>query len=147
MEGFPGGASSKEPACQCRNLRDSGSSLAGRSPAGGHGNPLQYSCLENPMDRGACWAIVHRVAKNWTWLKQLSIAQHRTIQSVCVFCLLNIVDLTNLNLLINSSPLSTKCFSRLTASTPLTSLLKALIDHNTIFFVTLWTVEPMDNGT
>ena len=36
----------------------------GRSPGGGHGNPLQYSCLENPMDRGAWWATVHRVAKN-----------------------------------------------------------------------------------
>ena len=48
---------------------------SGRSPGGGHGNPLQYSCLENPMDRGAStdrgawWAIVHRVAKSWTQLK------------------------------------------------------------------------------
>ena len=38
----------------------------GRSPGRGHGNPLQYSCLENPMDRGAWWATVHRVAKNQT---------------------------------------------------------------------------------
>ena len=37
----------------------------GRSPGGEHGNPLQYSCLENPMDRGAWWATVHRVAKSW----------------------------------------------------------------------------------
>ena len=36
-----------------------------RSPGGGHGNPLQYYCLENPMDRGAWWAMVHRVAKSW----------------------------------------------------------------------------------
>ena len=36
-----------------------------RSPGGGHGNPLQYSCLKNPMDRGAWWATVHRIAKNW----------------------------------------------------------------------------------
>ena len=35
-----------------------------RSPGGGHGNPLQYSCLENPMDRGAWWATVHRGAKS-----------------------------------------------------------------------------------
>ena len=41
----------------------------GRSLGGGHGNPLQYSCLENPMDRGAWWATVHRVAKSRTWLK------------------------------------------------------------------------------
>ena len=39
---------------------------------GGHVSPLQYSCLENPMDRGAWQAMVHRVAKSWTWLKQLS---------------------------------------------------------------------------
>ena len=38
----------------------------GRSPGGGYGNPLQYSCLENPMDRGAWWATVHGVAKSWT---------------------------------------------------------------------------------
>ena len=38
----------------------------GRSPAGGHGNPLQYSCLEKPMDRGAWWATVRGVAKSWT---------------------------------------------------------------------------------
>ena len=38
----------------------------GRSPGGGHGNPLQCSCLENPMDKGAWWATVCRVAKNWT---------------------------------------------------------------------------------
>ena len=38
----------------------------GRSPGEGDGNPLQYACLENPMDRGAWWATVHRGAKNWT---------------------------------------------------------------------------------
>ena len=43
----------------------------GRSPGGGHGNPLQYSCLEKPMDRGAWWAAVHRVAQSQTWLKWL----------------------------------------------------------------------------
>ena len=42
---------------------------SGRSPGGGHGNPLQYSCLENPMDRGAWWATVHRVTQSWTRLK------------------------------------------------------------------------------
>ena len=43
-----------------------------RSSGGGHGNPLQYSCLENPTDRGAWWAISHRVAQSRTRLKQLS---------------------------------------------------------------------------
>ena len=40
--------------------------VSGRSPRGGNGNPLQYSCLENPMDRGAWWAAVHRVAESNT---------------------------------------------------------------------------------
>ena len=44
----------------------------GRFPGGGHGNPLLYSCLENPMDRGSWQTTVHRVAKSWTQLKQLS---------------------------------------------------------------------------
>ena len=53
---FPGGTRGKEPACQCRlDGTDAGSIPgSGRSPGGGHGNPLQYSCLENPTDRGAC---------------------------------------------------------------------------------------------
>ena len=55
------------------DLRGTGSIPgSGRSPGGGHGNPLQYSCLENPMDRGALWAIVHKVLKSQTLLKQLS---------------------------------------------------------------------------
>ena len=41
----------------------------GKLPGGGRGNPLQYSCLENPMDRGAWWATVHGVTKTWTQLK------------------------------------------------------------------------------
>ena len=49
-----------------------------RYPGGGHGSPLQYSCLENPLDRGAWWAIVHRAAKNQTRLKQLSTHTHLT---------------------------------------------------------------------
>ena len=52
------------------------SSWVGKSPRGRHGNPLQYSWLENPMDRSAWWAMVHRVAKSWTWLKQLSMHIH-----------------------------------------------------------------------
>ena len=44
---------------------------SGRSPGGGHGNPLQYSCLEKPMDRGAWW-LQSSITKSWTRLKQLS---------------------------------------------------------------------------
>ena len=65
--GFAGGSDSKESAC---NAGHTGSVPGlGRSPGGGHGNPLQCSCLENPMDRGAWWAMVHRVAKSRTRLK------------------------------------------------------------------------------
>ena len=59
--GLPWWLSSKESAC---NTGDVGSiPRLGRSPRGGDGNPLQYSCLGNPMDRGAWWASVHGVAK------------------------------------------------------------------------------------
>ena len=62
-QGFPGGTSGKEP----RDLRDAGLIPGlGRSPGGGHGNPLHYSCLENSMNRGALWAMVHVVAKSQT---------------------------------------------------------------------------------
>ena len=57
------------PALQ-GNVRDMGSIPgSGRSPGGGHDNPLQYSCLDNPVDRGVWWATVHGVAKSQTGLK------------------------------------------------------------------------------
>ena len=64
--GFPGGSDCKESACSAGDL----SSIPGlgRSPGEGHGNPLQYSCLENPMDGGACRATVRREVKSQTWL-------------------------------------------------------------------------------
>ena len=69
-KGFPGGASVKNLPAIAGDIRDMGSIPGlGRSPGGGHGNPLQYSCLENPMDRGAWWATVHRVTMSWTQLK------------------------------------------------------------------------------
>ena len=55
------------------DVRDRGSIPGwGRSPGGGHGNPLQCSCLENPRDRGAWWPTVHRVTQSWTRLNRLS---------------------------------------------------------------------------
>ena len=60
----------KNPPANAGDVRDAGSIPgSGRSPGGGHDNPLQYSCLESPMDRGAWWAMVQRVAKSWTRLK------------------------------------------------------------------------------
>ena len=68
--GFPGSASGKEPAFNAGDIRDL-SSIPGlkRSPGGRHGNPLQYSCLESPMDKGACQATVQRVEKSRAQLK------------------------------------------------------------------------------
>ena len=64
--GFPAGSAVKESAC---NAGDQGSIPgSGRSPGEENGNPLWYSCLENPMDRGAWWASVHRVTKSRTRL-------------------------------------------------------------------------------
>ena len=64
--GFPGGSDGKETAC---DAGEPGSiSGLGRSPGGGHGNPLQYFFLGNPMNRGAWWATVHGVAKSQTRL-------------------------------------------------------------------------------
>ena len=70
---FPGGTSDKELTCQCRRRKKSRfDPWLGRFPGKGNGNPLQYSCLRNPMDTGAWWATVHRVTKSWTQLKWLS---------------------------------------------------------------------------
>ena len=68
--GFPGGSEVKGSDC---NVGDLGLIPgSGRSPGEGNGNPLQYSCLENPMDRGAWWATVHRVAKSRTRLSDFT---------------------------------------------------------------------------
>ena len=60
--GFPGGSKCKASACNAGDLGSGPESE--RSPGGGNGNPLQYSCLENSTDRGAWWATVHGVAKS-----------------------------------------------------------------------------------
>ena len=61
---FPGGSEVKASAC---NAGDLGLIPGlGRSPGEGNGNPFQYSCLENPMDGGACWVTVHGVTKSRT---------------------------------------------------------------------------------
>ena len=64
LQGFPGGLEGKASAC---NAGDLGSiPESGSFPGEGNGNPLQYSCLENPMDRAAWWATVHGVTKSQT---------------------------------------------------------------------------------
>ena len=70
LMGFPGGTSGKEPPANAGDKRDVGSILgSGRSSGGGHGNPLQYSCLESPIGRGAWCVTVHRVTESRTQLK------------------------------------------------------------------------------
>ena len=71
---FPGGSDSKESAC---NAGDPDSVPGSRrSPGEGNGNPLQYSCLENPMDRGAWWATVYAVAEIQTQLNGKLLRMH-----------------------------------------------------------------------
>ena len=72
--GFPGGSVGKNPPADAGNRGPIPG--WGRSPEGGNGNPLQYSCLGNPTDRGAWWATVYGVAKSW---KQLSDSIATTI--------------------------------------------------------------------
>ena len=65
--GFPGGSVVKESACSAGDTEDAGSIPgSARSPGGGNANPLQYSCLENFMNRGAWWSTAHGVANSST---------------------------------------------------------------------------------
>ena len=68
--GFSGGSELKASASNAGDLGSIPGS--GRYPGEGNGNPLQYSCLENPMDRGAWYARVHGVAKSWTRLRDFT---------------------------------------------------------------------------
>ena len=68
LRGFPGGVDGKKKKSTCNGGDLSSIPGSGRSPGEGNGNTLQYSCLENPMDRGAWQATVHGVPKNWTCL-------------------------------------------------------------------------------
>ena len=77
LEGFPDGTVVKNLPASEGDKRDVSSSPGcGRSPGEGNGNLLQWSCLENPMDRGAWWATVRRVAKRWTQQSDWALTQH-----------------------------------------------------------------------
>ena len=81
MLGFPGGSEGKASAC---NAGDPGSIPgSGRSPGGGNGNPLQYSCLENLLGRGAWWATVHGVAESQTGLSDFTSLQFISLKLLC----------------------------------------------------------------
>ena len=81
--GFPDGSEVKASACNAGDLGLIPGS--GRSPGEGNGNPLQYSCLENPMDRGAWWPTVHRVTKSRTWLSDFTHGLLQGTNSPCSF--------------------------------------------------------------
>ena len=67
VRGFPGGSVIKNQSASAGDSGDPGwIPGSGKSPRGGNGTPLQYSCWENPMDRGAWWATVPGVAESWT---------------------------------------------------------------------------------
>ena len=69
IEGIPHGSAGKESSCKAGDIANLCSiPRSRRSPREGNDNPLQYSCLENPMDRGAQQAVVHGTAKSWIWL-------------------------------------------------------------------------------
>ena len=73
----------KNPNANAGDIREAGSIPGlGRSPQGGHGNPLQCSCLENPRDGGAWWAAVYGVAQSWTRLKRLSSSSSSILLSL-----------------------------------------------------------------
>ena len=70
LKWFPGGSDGKVSVC---NAGEPGLIPGlGRSPGEGNGSPLQYSCLENPMNRGACWPTVHGVGMSQTWLRDFT---------------------------------------------------------------------------
>ena len=80
---FPSGSKVKNPPANARDIRDAGwIPASGRCPGRRNDNPLWYSCLENPMDRGAWWAAVHRVTESQTWLKRLS-GSHEVAPKFC----------------------------------------------------------------
>ena len=88
-QGFPGGAVVKNTPANAGDLRDPVSiPRLERFPGERHGNPFQYFCLGNSMDRGARWATVHRVAKSEMQLKQLSMHAHIHITYIyiCNIC-------------------------------------------------------------
>ena len=70
----------KNPPANAGDARHTGSIPgSGRSPGVGNGNPLQYTCVENSMDRGAWWAAVHGITKSWTRLKRLSSSSSKAL--------------------------------------------------------------------
>ena len=87
----------KNPPASARDARDAGSIPgSGRSPGEGNGNPLQYSCLGNSMDRGAWQATVHRVAKSWTRLSVHTLTHTHTHRGIFMGIALYFISIISL---------------------------------------------------
>ena len=85
----------KSPPANAGDRKEEGSMPGSwRSAEGGHGNPLQYSCQENSMDRETWQATIHRAIKSWTWLKQLSTQSVYSVIVIltCIFLMVNVVE-------------------------------------------------------
>ena len=132
----------KNPPVNAGDIRDASLiPVSGRSPGGGHGNPLQYSCLENPKGRGAWWATGHGVTKSRTQLKWLSMHTHFRNRShpLLEFQLWLCKGFSNQSLSVTSSPIraynylniaSSKINSILSASLPFLLKLSAIPSSN-----------------
>ena len=117
--GFPGGSDGKESTC---SAGDPGSiSGSGKSPGEGSGYPLQYSSLENSMDRRAWLTTVNRVSKNWTWMSELTV--QLIIFIACSQYLLASTWLTS-----QSSICSIHSFKAFLTGTPSASACKLLLE-------------------
>ena len=103
LRGFPGGSNSKESVCSAGDLGSTPGSE--RFPREGNGYSLRYSCLENPMDRGAWWATVHGVEKSQTRLSDS--AHHMSLVRTFLDCLCNFLWLYNFEKNFKSIAIST----------------------------------------
>ena len=106
----------KNPPANAGDMRDTGSIPgSGRSPGVENGNPLQYSCLKNPVDREAWWATVHGVAKSWTWMSTcVHPHTHRVLSLIKIknpcsmVTLMNLLSKTFVQHIMNKSQAPTK---------------------------------------
>ena len=120
-EGLPRWLSGKESTCSAGDTGHSGSIPGlGGSPGGGNGNPRQFPCLENPMCRGAWRAIVHRVAKGWTWLKRLCKQWGKNLKKERYMYTYNCLSLVphSLSQLLSQSSYLDSCFQFPLVATP-----------------------------
>ena len=132
----------KNPPGNAEELRDMGSiPRLGRFPEGRDGNPLQYSCLENPMDRGGWWATIHTVAKSQTRLKRFSGGLYIWNLTFCYYQFINFISLTVKYMLYEKS-FSTVLPYFIMPNHRFSHMACCVLNHfsHVQFFMTLWAV-------